>query len=495
MSLKDYQKLIKKRSKLHDQLNKIEEDIFLYTQVNKEDKDLDLNSHRQVTRLQEKIKQIDEEVSHILSKEYTNPQNNIEQDYIQLFDKLTNLKIKNYNQKITPYLIDLTSNILFMIYTIIIKLVKIFKHEYSKKTAYNLLWLIFKLTVIWIELIKLFSQSVLGNIILLFTFCSFYSTSYGYNCTNIFLDFLSIVFPNVGIITFKQGLINTWEFKNNAVNMFTTGFKQINDISVATSHASTQVMEVGRKLTQLNETIGKTVLTGIAAIAAQNIAQNINVEELLRKMESVTHANEKLQETVKTVLDKTIRLEEKADLTDAQFEKLMNLMENTLTQSIENSKKLDTLDDISTQLSYKQEDNKIIIDLIKQVLKNTEQLQEYLPDIEKLIKANQETNGELFKEITNAINKNGNIQTTITNVLLQNGLAPLAISKKFIQYFSEFTGIGMQNVLTPGTRLKYYDQPGGGTRKKTNKYTNKNRFKGNNTNKRLKRYKHLKKRK
>jgi ABC-type phosphate transport system auxiliary subunit len=87
----------KKKSKLRDQLDKIEEDIFLYTQVNKEDKDLDLNSHRQVTRLKEKIKQIDEEVSHILSKEYTNPQNNIEQDYIQLFDKLTNLKIKNYN--------------------------------------------------------------------------------------------------------------------------------------------------------------------------------------------------------------------------------------------------------------------------------------------------------------------------------------------------------------------------------------------------------------
>jgi len=488
MSLKDYQKLIKKRSKLHDQLNKIEEDIFLYTQVNKEDNDLDLNSHRQVARLQEKIKQIDEEVSHILSKEYNSTQHNIEQDYIQLFDKLTNLKIKNYNQKITPYLIDLTSNILFMIYTIIIKLVKIFKHEYSKKAAYNLLWLLFKLTLIWIELIKVFSQSVLGNLILLFTFCSFYSTSYGYNCTNIFLDFLSIAFPNVGIITFKQGLIHTWDFKNNAVKMLSVGFKQLNDISVATSQASTQVMEVGRKLTQLNETIGKTVLTGIAGIAAQSIAQNINFEELFRKMESMTHANENLQETVNTLLDKTIRLEEKAVLTDAQFDKLMNLMENTLTQSIENNKKLDTLDDISTQLSYKQEDNKIIIDLIKQVLKNTEQLQEFLPDIEKLIKANHDTNGELFNKIADAISANNNIQTTITNVLLQNGLAPLAISKKFIQYFSEFTGIGMQNVLTPGTRLKYYNQPGGKTRKI-------NKSKWNNTNTRFKRCKHLKKKK
>jgi hypothetical protein len=155
-------------------------------------------------------------------------ENNVNTHYKKIFEELENLHdISITNKQHLKMFLASTLNItLFLIYVSLLKVTKIVLNKDNDKksnltkitvtTLNTLSWLIFKLTIFLIEIIKVLSQTNIGICLIIICFCSFYTTDYGKFCTNVFLDLLNSFFPNAGFLTIKNILIKIWEFPEQA---------------------------------------------------------------------------------------------------------------------------------------------------------------------------------------------------------------------------------------------------------------------------------------
>lgn len=482
-------KLLKERSDVSRDLDLIERSPF---------PDTDLKSELLTKR---KYRKLTQEIEKLLKNENEDDINVHMKEIFKQLESLHDITITN-KQQLKRYLIGITSVILWFIYFLLIKLTNVLKHRHTKKAVYNLSWLIFKLTVLWIEIIKTFSQTNIGQIIIFFTFCSFYSTRYGQFCTNVFLDFLSNIFPNMGFITVKHTLINIKDVPYRTAQLFGNLLENIDNINTKTAEVYAVGKNIVSQVNNVTESVGKVkdvVTVGIAGLAAKQIAASIDIEQLtkmtgtkfekiLDKLLKLQEGNVNIKEIIGEFTEKLGDLTEKVgDLTEKvsdlthENKQLHAILNNKVEQVLEKS--IDTHIKLIEMDKYRSQEDKIIMDLLMQTIDNTKNLPKLLPDIERLIKANEKTNGELFEKIIDAVKNNQNIQTTLQNFVIQNAAAiggTLSFSPKFIQYFSEFTGIGMNRLVTEGTRREHNLH--GGTRK--------NRHSNNHT-----RYKRLTKRK
>jgi hypothetical protein len=145
---------------------------------------------------------------------------------------------------------------------------------------------------------------------------------------------------------------------------------------------------------------------------------------------------------------------------------LNNKVEQVLEKSIDTHIKLIEMNE------YRSQEDQIINDLLMQTIDNTKNLPKLLPDIEKLIKANEKTNGELFETIIKAVKNGNSIESTLTTFFSNHALVKgIEIGTPLIKYLSDFTGIGMQSVLLPDTRKRVGL---GGRRKQTRKKRHNN---------------------
>ena len=482
-------KLLKERSDVSRDLDLIERSPF---------PDTDLKSELLTKR---KYRKLTQEIEKLLKNGNEDDINVHMKEIFKQLDDLHDITITN-KQQLKKYLIGITSVILWFIYFLLIKLTNVLKHRHTKKAVYNLSWLIFKLTVLWIEIIKTFSQTNIGQIILIFTFCSFYSTRYGQFCTNVFLDFLSNIFPNMGFITIKHTLINVRGLPYRTAQLFGKMLENIDNINTKTAEVYAVGKNIVSQVNNVTESVGKVkdvVTVGIAGLAAQQIASNINIDQLMKMTETgkndqirmlekifnqlvdLQEENMDIKETIGDLNEKMGDLNKKVGDLTHENEQLHAILNNKVEQVLEKS--IDTHIKLIEMDKYRSQEDRIINDLLMQTIDNTKNLPKLLPDIERLIKANEKTNGELFEKIIDAVKNNQNIQTTLQNFVIQNAAAiggTLSFSPKFIQYFSEFTGIGMNRLVTEGTRREHNLH--GGTRK--------NRHSNNHT-----RYKRLTKRK
>ena len=470
-------KLLKERSDVSRDLDLIERSPF---------PDTDLKSELSTKR---KYRKLTQEINKLLKNVNGNEnEHDINVHMKEIFKQLENLHditITN-KQQLKRYLISITSVILLFIYFLLIKLTNVLKHRHTKKAVYNLSWLIFKLTVLWIEIIKTFSQTNIGQIIIFFTFCSFYSTRYGQFCTNVFLDFLSNIFPNMGFITIKHTLINVRGLPYRTAQLFGKMLENIDNINTKTAEVYAVGKNIVSQVNNVTESVGKVkdvVTVGIAGLAAQQIAAKIDIDQLtkmtgtkfekiLDKLLKLQEGNVDIKEIINDLTEKVSDLTEKVGDLTYENKQLHTILNNKVEQVLEKS--IDTHIKLIEMDKYRSQEDKIIMDLLMQTIDNTKNLPKLLPDIEKLVKANEKTNGELFEKVIEAVKNNQNIQTTLQNFVIQNAAAiggTLSFSPKFIQYFSEFTGIGMNRLLTEGTRREHNLH--GGTRK--NRHSNINR--------------------
>ena len=357
-----------------------------------------------------------------------------------------------------------------------IKLNLITSHRKKLKPYIEYLsWLIFKLTIFLIKLcfffISHFSQSTIGCFILLCMFCSFYSTDNGYVIVNSILDILIQIFPKIGLKTFKNTLINIGNTKTKALALLNFGYKNINHIKTTlnrfnetTEHlisfgntVSEHVTDFGNKVTTLGITAEKTkdaLTAGLAIIAAQQVANNLQNDEMYSMM--------------KKLFSKVIDLEQhvhELKLKNANLERSLEAIEtNTQKISMESKTHTKLITNIGEGLNTNEKE---VNHLLRQLLSNTENMQKIMPDLEKLFLANQETNGKLFKELIQAIKNGNNIESFFKTFIANNAIGTtFTVSKQFIKYFSEMTGIGANAILNDDTRHRIGL---GGTRKQCSK--------------------------
>jgi hypothetical protein len=464
-------KLLKERSDVSRDLDLIERSPF---------PDTDLKSELLTKR---KYRKLTQEIEKLLKNENEEDINVHMKEIFKQLDDLHDITITN-KQQLKKYLIGITSVILWFIYFLLIKLTNVLKHRHTKKAVYNLSWLIFKLTVLWIEIIKTFSQTNIGQIILIFTFCSFYSTRYGQFCTNVFLDFLSTVFPNMGFITIKHTLINVRGIPYRTAQLFGKMLENIDNINTKTAEVYAVGTHIVSQVTNVTESVGKVkdvVTVGIAGLAAQQIAQNINIDQLMKmteksdpnrmlekifnKLVDLQEGNVDIKEIIGDLTKKVGDLTEQVGDLTYKNEQMHAILNNKVEQVLEKS--IDTHIKLIEMNEYRSQEDRIINDLLIQTIDNTKNLPKLLPDIEQLIKANEKTNGELFETIIKAVKNGNSIESTLTTFLSNHALVKgIEIGTPLIKYLSDFTGIGMQSVLLPDTRKRVGL---GGKRKQTRK--------------------------
>ena len=473
-------KLLIERSDVSRDLDLIERSPF---------PDTDLKSELLTKR---KYRKLTQEIEKLLKNGNENEED-INVHMKEIFKQLENLHditITN-KQQLKRFLIGITSVILWFIYFLLIKLTNVMKHRHTKKAVYNLSWLIFKLTVLWIEIIKIFSQTNIGQIILIFTFCSFYSTRYGQFCTNVFLDFLSNMFPNMGLITIKHTLINIKDVPYRTAQLFGKLLENIDNINTKTAEVYAVGKNIVSQVNNVTESVGKVkdvVTVGIAGLAAQQIASNINIDQLIKMTETgkndqirmlekifnqlvdLQEENMDIKETIGDLNEKMGDLNKKVGDLTHENEQLHAILNNKVEQVLEKS--IDTHIKLIEMDKYRSQEDRIIHDLLMQTIDNTKNLPKLLPDIERLIKANEKTNGELFEKIIDAVKKGNNIETTLTTFFSNHAVVKgIEIGAPLIKYLSDFTGIGMQSVLLPDTRKRVER---GGRRKQTRRNRHSN---------------------
>jgi hypothetical protein len=306
-------------------------------------------------------------------------------------------------------------------------------------------------------------------------FCSFYSTDNGYVIVNSFLDILIMIFPKIGLKTFKNTLISIGNTKTKTLALLNFGYKNINNIKTTLNKfnettenligignkVSEHVIDFGNKVTKLGITAENTkdaLTAGLAMIAAQQAANHLDQAAKNNEMYSI----------MKQLFNKVTDLEQYAHelkLENANLKHSLEAIEtNTQRISMEDQTQTKLIKNIGEGLKMNEiEVNK----LLTQLLSNTENMQKIMPDLEKLFLANQETNGKLFKELIQAINNGNNIETFFKTFIANNGIGTtFTVSKHFIKYFSEITGIGANMLLSDDTRRRVGF---GGTRKKCSK--------------------------
>jgi hypothetical protein len=475
----EYQKYVltvydnkKKIIDLTDTLNMYHDDY------NKKDLENMIKIRKQITKLTRENENLEKQIEqHFLINDFVfnnASQENTRAELNELFIKLNDSYTTSVTNKliIKSFLLYTISNIGNMIYLLLLKLNITLRHKTTKKYVETITWLIFKLTIVLIKIcfyfISAFSQSNIGCFILLCMFCSFYSTEYGYVIINNFLDILITFFPNVGIQRLKDALIIIGNTKTKGLALLNFGYKHINKIKPMLNHiykTSEHLIAIGNQVTITAEKTKGAATTALTLMAANHIASNLKFDELQSMIKQLYNEvidlrqdnhelrveNSKLNQAVNTIETdiKGISMDVKTIETNI---KGISMEAETQTKLITN---------FGTDLELSKED---VGKVFTQLLHNTESMPNLITDFEKLLLANQETNGKLFKEIIQAIKKGDNLETFLNTFISNNAIGTtFTVSKQFIKYFSEMTGIGTNMILNDDTRHRVGL---GGTKKK-----------------------------